>query len=246
MIHINSQYPLLKMNANFSLSIVLPAHNEEENIKNTIDKCLSYTEKNFQDFEIIVVNDGSVDRTTEVVEKLATENSAIKLVNHKVNQGYGSALRSGFDAAVKDYIFFMDSDGQFNISDLSGFLPHTSENQVVIGYRQNRADSFIRSLNAWLYGLYVYFCFGLRVRDMDCAFKIFPIAAYRSVKPIKSDGALFSAEFLIKLQNNGYALKGIPVRHFPREHGTQSGANLKVILKMFKESWKLRNELRDN
>lgn len=234
------------MNANFSLSIVLPAHNEEENIKNTIDKCLSYIEKNFQDYEIIVVNDGSVDMTREVVEKLAGENSGIKLVNHKVNQGYGSALRSGFDAAVKDYIFFMDSDGQFDISDLSGLLPHTSENQVVIGYRQNRADSFMRSLNAWLYGLYIFVCFGLRVRDMDCAFKIFPVAAYRSVKPIKSDGALFSAEFLIKLQNNGYSLKEIPVRHFPREHGTQSGANLKVILKMFRESWKLRNELRDN
>lgn len=234
------------MNSNFSLSIVLPAHNEEENIKNTLDKCLSYVEQNIRDYEIIVVNDGSVDRTREIAEKLSAENSGIKLVNHKVNQGYGSALRSGFDAATKDYVFLMDSDGQFDISDLNALIPHVGENQAVIGYRRNRADSLIRSLNAWLYGLYIYVCFGLRVKDMDCAFKIFPIAAYRSVQPIKSDGALFSAELLIKFQKQGYTLKEIPVRHFPREYGVQSGANLQVILKMFKESWKLRNELRDN
>lgn len=234
------------MNSNLSLSIVLPAHNEEENIKNTLDKCLSYVEQNIRDYEIIVVNDGSVDRTREIAEKLSAENSGIKLVNHKVNKGYGSALRSGFDAATKDYVFLMDSDGQFDISDLNALIPYVGENQAVIGYRRNRADSLIRSLNAWLYGLYIYVCFGLRVKDMDCAFKIFPIAAYRSVKPIKSDGALFSAELLIKFQKQGYTLKEIPVRHFPREYGVQSGANLQVILKMFKESWKLRNELRDN
>ena len=233
------------MTDNLSLTVVFPAHNEEENIKNTVDKCVSYLGQNIQDYEIIVVNDGSVDRTREIVEKLSVGNPRIKLVNHEVNKGYGSALRSGFDNASKDYIFFMDSDGQFDISDLNGLIPYVSENQAVIGYRENRADSFIRSLNAWLYGLYIYICFGLRVWDMDCAFKIFPNAAYQSVRPIKSDGALFSAEFLIKLQKRGYKLKEVPVRHFPREYGTQSGANIRVILKMFNESWKLRNELRD-
>jgi len=229
---------------NLSISVVLPAHNEAENITTTIENCVSYLEQNVSDYEVIVVNDGSIDDTQNVVQELKSTNSKVRLVNHPVNKGYGSALRSGFDKASCEYIFFMDSDGQFNINDLDRLLPLVSAQDVVIGYREDRADSFVRLLNAWLYGLYIYLTFGLKVRDMDCAFKVFPTKAYRDIRPIKSDGALFSAEFLIKLQRNGFKLSEVPVRHFPRRFGTQSGANIKVILRMFKESWKLRNELR--
>jgi hypothetical protein len=138
----------------------------------------------------------------------------------------------------------MDSDGQFDINDLDRLIPLVSAQDVVIGYREDRADSFPRLLNAWLYGLYIYLTFGLKVRDMDCAFKVFPTKAYQDIRPIISVGALFSAEFLIKLKRNGFTLREIPVRHFPRRFGTQSGASIKVILRMFKESWKLKNELR--
>jgi len=229
---------------NLSISVVLPAHNEAENITTTIENCVSYLEQNVSDYEVIIVNDGSIDDTQNVVQELKSTNSKVMLVNHPVNKGYGSALRSGFDKASCEYIFFMDSDGQFDINDLDRLLPLVSAQDVVIGYREDRADSFVRLLNAWLYGLYIYLTFGLKVRDMDCAFKVFPTKAYRDIRPIKSDGALFSAEFLIKLQRNGFKLSEVPVRHFPRRFGTQSGANIKVILRMFKESWKLRNELR--
>jgi glycosyltransferase involved in cell wall biosynthesis len=232
--------------ANESLSVILPAHNEEENIANTVSDCVSYLGSNFPEYEVIVVNDGSRDRTREIVEELSRQNPAVVLVNHEVNKGYGSALRSGFDKASLDYIFFMDSDGQFDITDLDRLVPHIGGKNVVIGYRENRADSFVRSLNAWMYGLYIRLMFGLSVKDMDCAFKIFPTEAYHKVRPIKSGGALFSAEFLIKLKRVGYVFKEVPVRHFPRKFGSQSGANLKVILRMFRESWKLRNELRNS
>ncbi len=234
------------MKTDFSLTVVLPAHNEEENIKSTVDACVSFLEKTVPRYEIIVVNDGSADSTPEIVKELSSANPNILLVNHIVNRGYGSALRSGFDEASMEYIFFMDSDGQFDISDLDRLLPYVNERKVVIGYRENRADSFVRSFNAWLYSLYIRLIFGLDVQDMDCAFKVFPNQAYRLVRPIKSDGALFSAEFLIKLKNQGYILKEVPVRHFPRRYGDQSGAKIKVILKMFRESWELRNELRNN
>jgi len=229
---------------NLSISVVLPAHNEAENIRTTVENCVSYLEQNVSDYEVIVVNDGSTDDTQKIVEELQSTNSKVVLVNHPVNMGYGSALRSGFDKASSEYIFFMDSDGQFDINDLDRLIPLVSAQDVVIGYREDRADSFIRLLNAWLYGLYIYLTFGLNVRDMDCAFKVFPTKAYQNIRPIKSDGALFSAEFLIKLKRNGFKLSEVPVRHFPRRFGTQSGANIKVILRMFKESWKLRNELR--
>ncbi|HKQ32710.1 MAG TPA: glycosyltransferase family 2 protein [Thermodesulfobacteriota bacterium] len=192
-----------------------------------------------------MVNDGSRDRTREIVEGISSANPNVVLVNHEVNRGYGSALRSGFDKASREYIFFMDSDGQFSISDLDRLLPHVGADKAVIGYREDRADSAIRSLNAWLYGMYIYIVFGLRVKDMDCAFKIFPTEAYGAVRPIKSEGALFSAEFLIKLKRNGITFIEVPVRHFPRVFGSQTGANIRVIARMFKESWKLRDEFRD-
>jgi len=229
---------------NLTISVVLPAHNEAENIQTTVENCVSYLEKNVSDYEVIVVNDGSTDNTQKIVEELQSTHSKVVLVNHTVNMGYGSALRSGFDKASCEYIFFMDSDGQFDINDLDRLIPLVSPKNIIIGYREDRADSLIRSLNAWLYGMYIYLMFGLNVKDMDCAFKIIPTIAYQNIKPIKSGGALFSAEFLIKLQRNGFIFKEVPVRHFPRQFGTQSGANLKVILRMFKESWKLRNELK--
>ena len=232
------------MRADISLSVVLPAHNEEENIENTVSGCVSYLKGKVGAFEIIVVNDGSKDNTRSIVERMSSADPSVVLVNHEVNRGYGGALLSGFETASLGYIFFMDSDGQFDISDLDRMLPSVNEKDVLIGYREDRADSSILSLNAWMYAKYVQLMFGLNVTDMDCAFKVFPTKAYHSVRPIVSGGAFFTAEFLIKLKKRGYTLKEFPVRHFPRQFGEQSGANIKVILRMFKESWKLRNELR--
>ena len=232
------------MRADITLSAVLPAHNEEGNIESTVEQCAAYLEQNVGSYEVIVVNDGSSDNTRGIVEEISSKNPSVILVNHEVNRGYGGALLSGFEKASLDYIFFMDSDGQFNISDLDRMLPSVNERDVLIGYREDRADSSVRSLNAWLYAMYIYVMFGLKVKDMDCAFKVFPRDSYLSVRPILSGGALFTAEFLIKLKKNGYKLVEFPVHHYPRQFGTQSGANIKVILRMFKESWKLRNELR--
>lgn len=232
------------MKKSLSLSVILPAYNEEDNIKKTVSGVISNLEKNIDRFEVIVVNDGSNDSTGDIVQKLSSSDPRIILVNHLENQGYGAALRSGFVRASLDYVFLMDSDGQFDSGELERFFPYIDESAIVIGYRENRADSSIRTLNAWLYHLYIELLFGLSVKDIDCAYKVFPRIAYERIKPIKSGGALFSAEFLIKLKRVGYKIIELPVSHFPRLFGKQTGANLKVILRMFKECWKLRNELR--
>jgi len=233
------------MKESFSLSVVLPAYNEEENIRKTVLQAVSYLEDRLDNYEIIAVNDGSLDKTAEIVTELAHDNPKLSLVNHTENQGYGAALRSGFEKASLDYIFLMDSDGQFDIGELDHFLPFLEDSIAVIGYREKRADSFIRTLNARLYHVYIWIIFGLKLKDIDCAFKIFPRAAYEKIRPIKSGGALFSAELLIKLIRNGIRIKEIPVSHYPRLFGKQTGANLGVILRMFKECWKLRNDIRD-
>ncbi len=229
---------------NISLSVVLPAYNEGENIEKTLSDAISYLENNLKEYEVIVVNDGSKDNTGEIVQELASSDPRVILLNHPHNQGYGAALRTGFENASLEYVFLMDSDGQFDIRELDCFFPFLDDSTIVIGYRGNRADSLIRKINAWLYHVYIRIVFGLKARDIDCAFKVFPRIAYERVKSIRSGGALFSAEFLIKLVRIGYRIKEIPVSHYPRIYGKQTGANIGVILRMFKDCWKLRNELR--
>lgn len=243
-----------------SLSVVLPAYNEAENIGQAIASAVKYLRDRQICYEIIVVNDGSTDATKAIVTDLAAKNPQIRLINHPHNLGYGSALRSGFDQALSEYIFLTDSDGQFDISDLDQFLPYIYEAQneaqddaqgkilsrVVIGYRAKRADIFVRSLNAWLYHLFIQSVLDIKAKDIDCAFKLFPRSVYQAIKPIKSNGALFSAEFLSKLQHLAIApIIELPVQHFPRKFGKATGANIKVILKMFWECWQLKKECRD-
>ena len=214
----------------FSLSVVLPAFNEEQNIHQTVSDCIDYLSKNFNDYEILVIDDGSYDKTGEIVSRLTRQHSELRLVRHEKNLGYGAALNSGFEQSTKEYIFLMDSDGQFVINDLDLMVPLVSGNNLVLGYRISRADNSIRSLNAFLYNLYIRILFGLNIKDIDCAFKLIPKSAFDSVKPIKSRGALYSAELLIKIVKNSYEISEVGVKHLPRKLGEQSGANLCVAV----------------
>ncbi len=232
-----------------AISVVLPALNEAANIEHTIQAVMNYMSDRHDsyeiDYEIIVVNDGSTDATADILTGLSQTNHRLQVVTHSKNLGYGSALRSGFDLASFEYIFLMDSDRQFDIADLDRFLPQLEINKelILIGYRQKRADPIMRSLNAKAYHLFIQVLFGLSVKDMDCAFKLFPRRAYLDIQPVKANGALFSGELLIKWQLAGFKRIEIPVRHFPRRFGVQTGANLGVILKMFKECWQLKQNL---
>jgi len=222
-----------------AISVVIPAYNEESAVGAQIVNIREVLRRQGIEHEIIVVDDGSVDTTAKVVEKLTNEYQNIILKKHDINRGYGQALKTGFDTAGKEYIFLMDSDGQFDISDLDKFLPYIDDSNIVIGYRLNRADSKLRKLNELLYHLYLRAIFGIKIKDVDCAFKIFPRDAYLKIRPIQSEGAFFSAELLMKFEREGYIIKEIPVNHYPRKYGKQSGANIKVILKMFVESFRI-------
>jgi len=231
-----------------SISVVLPAWNEAENIERTLEQCFSYLADLNQrlgiDYEVIVVNDGSTDATPAIAEAIAQSYPQLHVLHHAKNLGYGAALRTGFDYASQEFIFLMDSDGQFDIQDMDHLLEQlSSEHQVIIGYRYKRADPVIRSINAKLYHWFIYCVLGLKFRDMDCAFKLFRRAYYRAIRPIQANGALFSAEFLLKLTQAGFPIVEVPVRHFPRQFGQQSGAKLSVILKMFWECWRMKQEL---
>ena len=216
------------------LSIVLPAHNEAENLPKLVGEINSYMNTSGWDYEIIIVNDGSTDNTRNILESLQKSDDHIKAVHHLKNQGYGAALRSGFSAATKEWIFLTDSDLQFNIKELSRLAEHTDKYDIVIGYRKNRQDHFIRKVNATIFNLAVNLLFGLWIRDIDCAFKLMR-REITDKADLESSGALISTELLVRARRLGYKIKQIPVTHYPRLSGQSSGGNIKVILRAVKE-----------
>ncbi len=220
-----------------SLSIVLPAHNEEHVILHTVSTILETVSDWIEDFEVIVVNDGSTDNTAVLVVGLARLDARIRLITHERNQGYGAALVSGFAAATKDLTFFMDSDGQFDIHDLQGFLPLIDEYDAVIGYRLDRQDTWIRKMNAWGWKLAVRLALGVHVRDLDCAFKLLH-TRFLHEHPLETRSALINAELLFRLKQDGYSYTQIGVHHLPRQGGRATGANVKVIARAFRDLFK--------
>jgi glycosyltransferase involved in cell wall biosynthesis len=225
------------------LSLVLPAHNEEPNIRAVVEEAASVLPTAFTDYEVIVVNDGSKDRTLEIAQALASENEHVQVVNHPVNRGYGAALTSGFNAATGDYIMFMDSDRQFDINDVHRLTPFVGKYDIVAGYRIKRNDPAHRLLNAAIFGMAVRLLFDIQVRDIDCAFKIMRSEVLKGIN-LESPGALINTEILAKAGVSGRTITQVGVNHYPRLEGEQSGASIKVVFRAFREIirlwWRMR------
>ena len=218
-----------------SISVVLPAYNEQEVITNTVRAVDAAVSALVDDFEIIVVNDGSRDATAERLTALQATCSRLRIETHPENRGYGAALASGFDAARKDLIFLTDGDKQFDVGELADFLPEMdAQTDLVIGWREKRADPPLRLLNAWGWKLLVNTLFGYTARDVDCAFKLFRRSVWESLA-VYARGATFSAEFLIKARRLGFQVKERPVSHLPRTAGSPTGARPEVIVRAFIE-----------
>ncbi len=217
-----------------SLSVILPAHNEEVAIAATVQGVVCTLSAWLEDFEVIVVNDGSKDSTRSIVEEIAASDAHVRVINHCVNQGYGAALVSGFAAITKELVFFMDSDGQFDISDLERFFPLIDTYDAVLGYRVNRQDTWVRKLNAWGWKMLVRIVFGLRVRDVDCAFKLYRATFFYEHR-LETRGAMINTEILYKFTRAGYTYTQLGVRHLPRRGGRATGAKPAVIACAFRE-----------
>ena len=228
-----------------SISAVLPAYNEEAIIERTVRHVAGVLSGITSDFEVIVTNDGSRDSTGAVLSalQLAEPSLHLRVVTHAVNQGYGAALASGFDAARKDLIFLTDGDKQFDVTELSQFIPAMDgQSDLVIGWRRNRADPLMRKFNALGWKTLVNLLFGYTARDVDCAFKLFRRRVWESMT-VHARGATFSAEFLIKARRLGFRVRELPVSHFPRTAGSPTGARLDVIVRAFVELFRLWRKL---
>ena len=225
-----------------SLSVFFPCYNEEANVEPLARKTMAVLEPLVHDWELILVNDGSRDKTAEIIDRLGAENPRIRPVHHAKNGGYGAALQTGFRSATRDYVFFTDGDGQFDIREIDMMLVRRNEADILCGYRKHRQDKWIRKANAACWGWLVKRMLRFRCRDVDGAFKLFRREIFDRIE-MKSTGAMISAEILARATHAGYTMIDIPVTHLPRTAGTQTGAKFRVILKAFKELVKLRKEI---
>jgi glycosyltransferase involved in cell wall biosynthesis len=234
------------------LSWFFPAHNEAQNIEPLVEEALRELPRLADRFEIICVDDGSRDGTGAIADRLATEHpDVVRVVHHPVNRGYGAALRSGFGAARYPLVCFTDGDRQFRIADLGLLLDRMSRPveagggddaarpDVVVGYRIKRADPAIRLAYARTYRACLRLFFRLRLRDVDCACKLFRREALEGIR-LASGGAFLSAELLIKLRATDRSVVEVGVPHHPRPAGRASGADPRVVLRAVRDFWRLR------
>lgn len=226
------------MKKDITLSVFFPAYNEEENIAEAVRQAEKTVREITDTYEIIIVDDGSSDKTGKIADQMTRKNDHVRVVHHSPNQGYGAAIWSGIKSARYDYVFFTDADLQFDLSELHNLVRFLPEQKAVLGFRARRKDSFIRRLNAKGWNMLNRFLFGLKVDDIDCAFKLLDRKTVSGLE-IKSRGAMMSAEMLIRLAEAGVEFKEVPVTHLPRERGVQTGASPKVILRAFADMTKV-------
>ncbi|MBI1863891.1 glycosyltransferase family 2 protein [Candidatus Woesebacteria bacterium] len=229
-----------------NLSVFFPAYNEEENIKNTVEKAKKLLQKISDNWEIIIINDGSSDKTEKISKKLVNEDKKIKLITHSPNRGYGAAVKSGLYNSKYDWIAFTDSDGQFDFSEITNFIEKQRESNadLVVGYYKKRQVSKFKIITSKMWELAVFLLFGLKVHDIDCGFKLISKNVIDKIPKLESErGAFISSEFLIKAKKSGFKIVEIPVTHFPRTKGTGTGRNIDVIIKSFLDLFHLWQKL---
>lgn len=226
------------------LSIFFPFWNEEQNLESVVKKAIPVAEKVAEKWEIIMVDDGSSDKTLEIAQKLAKDDPRLVAVAHDKNRGYGAALKTGFTNAKYNLVVFNDGDGQFDLGEIDKFLEKIERCDMVIGYRKKRLDNPFRHILMNLLKIWDFVFFGFRFRDIDCGFKLFTKVGLSKIMPFDSEGAMITTEILARAKKAKLKILEVEVNHYPRIYGDQSGGNLRVILRAIKESlllWKNLN-----
>jgi len=227
-----------------SISLVLPAYNEADNIEAVVAEATPALASVTDDFEVIIVDDGSADDTAGVTQRVMQTNPHVRMVQHPINKGFGASVFSGLLAAEKEWIFYTDADRQFVLDELLKFQPYMDKADLIAGYRAPRRDPFLRVLYGKGWSMLCTLLFGYTVRDVDCGFKLFRCQIIQELAPqIASRGATFSIEWLARAKRAGYRFVELPVTHRPRVAGSQTGARLHVIARAFRELLRVRLQL---
>lgn len=220
-----------------SLSIFFPAYNDSKSIPRLINTANLVAKDITNDYEILVINDGSKDDTKNILEKLQKRYKKLKVIHHSKNLGYGAALYSGFKYSNKEWIFYTDGDGQYDPKELLLLLKNrNSDIDVVNGYKLRRSDNFVRKILGHLYNFFLHLFYPIPISDIDCDFRLIRRSKIKNIK-LNSSGGSVCLELILRLQENGSRFAEVGVHHYKREHGHSEIFNLKNILKMFFENF---------
>jgi len=225
------------------LSLVFPVFDEAANVGEVIESACVIGAQLVERFEVVVVDDGSRDGSADIIDAWSASDARVRAVRHGANAGYGAALRSGLTAARGELVFFSDADLQFDLAELARLLRHTRDFDIVAGYRSPRCDPWPRIVIARVWAALVRVLFGLRVRDIDCAFKVFHRRVVDEL-PLSSVGAFINTELLVRARAAGFRIQQVPVSHRRRLRGRQTGASPRVIARAAVELARLYRTLR--
>ena len=224
------------------LSIVIPAYNEEENIKDVIEKSVEFGKKLGKPCEVIVVDDGSKDRTFHICKELAEKYPELRCIRHERNKGKAGALKTGFKEAKGEYIFYTDADNQYDINELLQYINLFGKYDILSGYRLNKAISPFRRFASWLYNVIARKFLGVKARDIECAFKVFRSKVIKNI-PIKTKGFMVETEILARATVCGYSIHDIPVHHYARRKGKTAVSPLKEALRSLLGLYLIKKEI---
>ncbi|MCE1166419.1 MAG: glycosyltransferase family 2 protein [Bacteroidetes bacterium] len=228
--------------SDITMSVFFPAYYDEGNIGKVVNKAVEVLDSlNLKDYEVIIIEDGSPDRTGEVADELAKKHEKVRVIHHEKNMGYGATLKDGFTSAKMDYVFYTDGDNQFDLEEFRKFVALLPYTDIVVGYRKKKQYSLYRKFTSLCYNYLLKLIFGLDYWDIDCAFKIFPTKLFKEIK-IDSIDAFIDAEIMLKAHLHGYKTVEMGVTHLPRVDGVSTGARPPVIIRTIKEVFQYRKE----
>lgn len=217
------------------LSAFMPVFNEAPTIESTVREALDVLTSLAVSTELVLVDDGSNDGTRAILERQASEDPRVRVVRHETNRGYGAALRSGIAASIGRFVFYTDSDGQFDWTDLPRAIAIATDDRVVVGRRALRRDHAGRRVQSRVFNALMRVAFDLPVDDINCSFKLFPGKAVRSLD-LRSNGVFIDAEILVGLRRAGFTFTQIDIAHRPRAAGASKLAGLRHIWRVVREA----------
>ena len=230
----------------YSVSVFLPAYNEEENIEQAVMNSVKVLKEICDDWEVIVVNDASKDRTAEIAERLARDVPGVRVIHHQQNTRLGGALRTGFSNSTKDLVFYTDADNPIDMHDLARAVPLMDQADFITGFRLNQEEPIKRKVYSRCYNWLIRLLFGLKVRDVNFSFKLVKQEVLKKAK-LRSLGSFIDAKLLIEARKYGFRIKEIGIRYYPRTKGESTLATPSVIFKIMDELWiYYRRYYRDN
>ncbi len=214
----------------YNISAFFPVYNDKGTVKLMVERMHKVLKKIAENYEIIIIDDCSPDNSGKIADEIARKDKKVRVIHHKENKGYGGALKSGFEAARKQLIFYTDGDAQYDVEELEKLIPFIDNYDVVNGYKISRGDSFYRVVIGELYNFIVgKLLFSLKVKDMDCDFRLMKREIFGDINLEANDGSI-CLEMMKKIQNAGYTLKNVPVHHYPRVYGKSQFFKFSKIL----------------